>query len=144
MRLDDVIGLPGPSDRTGNVAGNPGQFSRRGGIIDVYPSGRDIPVRIELFGDEIENISIFDPLTGEILKRVPRITIYPKTHYVMTKPVIKRAVKTIRAELDEHEKFLVGEGKVVEAQRLHQRTMYDLEMMKEMGFCRGIETIRGI
>ncbi|NOT46327.1 MAG: excinuclease ABC subunit B, partial [Acidobacteria bacterium] len=96
--------------------------------------------RIEFWGDEIDSISTIDPLLGEVIeKHENRVPIYPKTHYVMTKQTIKRAVKTIREELDQHEEVLVNEGKVVEAQRLHQRTMYDLEMIKEMGFCRGIE-----
>ena len=85
-------------------------------------------------------IYTIDPLLGEVLtKHETRIPIYPKTHYVMSKPTIKRAIKTIKDELELHEELLVNEGKIVEAQRLHQRTMYDLEMIKEMGFCRGIE-----
>src|SRR5215217_4856127 len=96
--------------------------------------------RIEFWGDEIDGIYTIDPLLGEVkFKHDTRLPIYPKTHYVMSKPTIKRAIKTIREELEQHEEFLVNEGKIVEAQRLHQRTMYDLEMIKEMGFCRGIE-----
>ncbi len=123
-----------------NIDFERGVFRVRGDVVELYPSYQDQAYRIEFWGDEIDAIYTIDPLLGEVIKKHDsRLPIYPKTHYVMTKPVIKRAVKTIRAELDEHEKFLVGEGKVVEAQRLHQRTMYDLEMMKEMGFCRGIE-----
>ncbi|MFM9903876.1 MAG: excinuclease ABC subunit UvrB [Pyrinomonadaceae bacterium] len=123
-----------------NIDFDRGNFRVRGDVVELYPSYQDQAYRIEFWGDEIDAIYTIDPLLGEVLtKHEVRIPIYPKTHYVMTKPVIKRAVQTIRAELDSHEKFLVGEGRVVEAQRLHQRTMYDLEMIKEMGFCRGIE-----
>ncbi len=123
-----------------NVDFERGSFRVRGDVVELYPSYQDQAYRIEFWGDEIDAIYTIDPLLGEVItKHVTRLPIYPKTHYVMTKPVVKRAVQTIRKELDEHEKYLVGEGKVVEAQRLHQRTMYDLEMMKEMGFCRGIE-----
>jgi excinuclease ABC subunit B len=123
-----------------NVDFERGSFRVRGDVVELYPSYQDQAYRIEFWGDEIDSIYTIDPLLGEVLaKHETRVPIYPKTHYVMTKPVVKRAVQTIRKELDEHEKYLVGEGKVVEAQRLHQRTMYDLEMMKEMGFCRGIE-----
>ncbi|MBK9216408.1 MAG: excinuclease ABC subunit UvrB [Chloracidobacterium sp.] len=123
-----------------NIDFDRGNFRVRGDVVEVYPSYQDQAYRIEFWGDEIDSISTIDPLLGEVLhKHDSRLPIYPKTHYVMSRPVIKRAVQTIRAELNEHEKFLVEEGKVVEAQRLHQRTMYDLEMIKEMGFCRGIE-----
>lgn len=123
-----------------NIDFERGSFRVRGDVVEVYPSYQDQAYRIEFWGDEIDSIYTIDPLLGEVLtKHETRLPIYPKTHYVMSKPVIKRAVQTIRAELDVHEKFLVEEGKVVEAQRLHQRTMYDLEMIKEMGFCRGIE-----
>ncbi len=123
-----------------NVDFDRGVFRVRGDVVELYPSYQDQAYRIEFWGDEIEAVYTIDPLLGEVLvKHETRVPIYPKTHYVMTKPIIKRAVQTIRKELDEHEKYLVEEGKVVEAQRLHQRTMYDLEMIKEMGFCRGIE-----
>jgi len=117
-----------------------GSFRVRGDVVELYPSYQDQAYRIEFWGDEIDSIYTIDPLLGEVLaKHDTRIPIYPKTHYVMSKPVIKRAVQTIKEELAIHEEFLVKEGKIVEAQRLHQRTMYDLEMIKEMGFCRGIE-----
>ncbi|MBK6723772.1 MAG: excinuclease ABC subunit UvrB [Acidobacteria bacterium] len=123
-----------------NVDFDRGTFRVRGDVVELFPSYQEQAYRIEFWGDEIDSISTIDPLLGEVLaKHTTRIPIYPKTHYVMSKPVIKRAVQTIKAELEVHEKFLVEEGKVVEAQRLHQRTMYDLEMIKEMGFCRGIE-----
>jgi len=123
-----------------NIDFDRGVFRVRGDVVELYPSYMDLAYRIEFWGDEIDSISTIDPLLGEVVhKHENRIPIYPKTHYVMSKQTIRRAVQTIRTELDEHEKFLVEAGKVVEAQRLHQRTMYDLEMIKEMGFCRGIE-----
>ncbi|MBK9164346.1 MAG: excinuclease ABC subunit UvrB [Acidobacteria bacterium] len=123
-----------------NVDFDRGTFRVRGDVVEVYPSYQDQAYRIEFWGDEIDSISTIDPLLGEVVyKHTSRLPIYPKTHYVMSKDTIKRAAKTIRAELDEHEKVLVEVGKIVEAQRLHQRTMYDLEMIREMGFCRGIE-----
>src|SRR4051812_29896585 len=117
-----------------------GSFRVRGDVVEIYPSYQDQAYRIELWGDEIDSVSTIDPLLGEVLhKHTSRLPIYPKSHYVMSKPTIKRAIKTIKEELDWWEPKLIGEGKLVEAQRLHQRTMYDLEMIKEMGFCRGIE-----
>src|SRR5688572_30466985 len=123
-----------------NIDFDRGVFRVRGDVVEIYPSYQDQAYRVEFWGDEIDSIYTIDPLLGEVLvKHESRIPIYPKTHYVMSKPTIRRAVKTIRDELVQHEEFLVNEGKIVEAQRLHQRTMYDLEMIKEMGFCRGIE-----
>jgi excinuclease ABC subunit B len=117
-----------------------GSFRVRGDTVEVYPSYQDQAYRIELWGDEVDSVSTIDPLLGEVLeKHTSRLPIYPKTHYVMPKSTIKRAIQTIRKELDDWEPLLIREGKLVEAQRLHQRTMYDLEMIKEMGFCRGIE-----
>jgi len=117
-----------------------GTFRVRGDVVEVYPSYQDQAYRIELWGDEIDSISTIDPLLGEVIeKHTSRVPIYPKTHYVMSRPTIKRAIKTIREELEWWEPKLIQEGKLVEAQRLHQRTMFDLEMIKEMGFCRGIE-----
>src|SRR3954464_639579 len=119
---------------------NRGSFRVRGDTVEVYPSYQDQAYRIELWGDEVDSVSTIDSLLGEVLeKHTSRLPIYPKSHYVMSKPTIKRAIKTIREELDWWEPKLIQEGKLVEAQRLHQRTMYDLEMIKEMGFCRGIE-----
>src|SRR5213082_649165 len=117
-----------------------GSFRVRGDVVEVYPSYQDEAYRVELWGDEIDSISTIDPLLGEVTqKHTSRLPIYPKSHYVMPRTTLKRAIKSIKQELDMWEEKLVGEGKVVEAQRLHQRTMYDLEMIKEMGFCRGIE-----
>jgi excinuclease ABC subunit B len=123
-----------------NIDFDRGVFRVRGDIVELYPSYQDQAYRIEFWGDEIDSVYTIDPLLGEVVtKHETRIPIYPKTHYVMSKPVIKRAIQSIKDELEHHEEFLVNEGKIVEAQRLHQRTMYDLEMIKEMGFCRGIE-----
>ena len=117
-----------------------GSFRVRGDVVEVFPSYQDQAYRIELWGDEIDSISTVDPLLGEVIhKHSSRIPIYPKTHYVMSKSTVKRALKSIREELEWWEPKLISEGKLVEAQRLHQRTMFDLEMIKEMGFCRGIE-----
>jgi len=117
-----------------------GSFRVRGDVVEIYPSYQDLAYRIELWGDEIDSISTIDPLLGEVIeKHTSRVPIYPKTHYVMSRPTIKRAIKTIKEELEWWEPKLINEGKLVEAQRLHQRTMFDLEMIKEMGFCRGIE-----
>jgi excinuclease ABC subunit B len=117
-----------------------GTFRVRGDVVEVFPSYQDQALRIELWGEEIDSISTIDPLLGEVLqKHTSRIPIYPKTHYVMPGSTIKRALKSIREELDWWEPKLIAEGKLVEAQRLHQRTFFDLELIKEMGFCRGIE-----
>ena len=117
-----------------------GSFRVRGDVIDIYPSYQDQAYRIELFGDEIDSISTIDPLLGEVIKKhESRLPIYPRTHYATTEATIKRAVKTIRAELEEWEPQLIAQNKLIEAQRLHQRVMYDLEMFNELGFCRGVE-----
>lgn len=112
----------------------------RGDVIDVYPAESDSEaVRIELFGDEIENLSYFDPLTGEVARRVPRLTIYPKSHYVTSRDTVVKAIDHIRADLRIRLEELHKLNKLVEAQRLEQRTVYDLELMKELGYCQGIE-----
>jgi excinuclease ABC subunit B len=117
-----------------------GTFRVRGDVVEVFPSYQDQALRIELWGEEIDSISTIDPLLGEVLeKHTSRLPIYPKTHYVMASSTIRRAIKSIREELDWWEPKLIAEGKLLEAQRLHQRTMFDLELIKEMGFCRGIE-----
>ncbi len=112
----------------------------RGDVIDVYPaeSERDA-VRIELLDDEVENLAYFDPLTGEVTRRVPRLTIYPKSHYVTPRERVLEAIDSIKIELKERLEQLRGLNKLVEAQRLEQRTMYDLELMNELGYCPGIE-----
>lgn len=112
----------------------------RGDIIDVYPAESDKDaVRIELFDEKIENLSFFDPLTGEILRRVPRLTIYPKTHYVTARSRVLESIEQIKVDLKERLAELQQLNKLVEAQRLEQRTQYDLELMNELGFCSGIE-----
>ncbi|MDQ3320898.1 MAG: excinuclease ABC subunit UvrB [Acidobacteriota bacterium] len=117
-----------------------GTFRVRGDVVELYPSYQQNAYRFEFWGDEIEAVYTIDPLLGEVLhKHESRLPIYPKTHYVMSKPTMKRALKTIKEELVWWEEELIKQGKIVESQRLHQRTMYDLEMIKEMGFCRGIE-----
>ncbi len=117
-----------------------GNFRVRGDIVEVYPSYQDQAYRIEFWGDEIDAVYTIDSLLGEVLqKHDSRLPIYPKTHFVMSKQTVRQAVKTIREELVWWEEELIKQGKLVESQRLHQRTMYDLEMIKEMGFCRGIE-----
>ncbi len=117
-----------------------GSFRVRGDVVDIFPaeSERDA-VRVELFDDEIETISLFDPLTGEVLSRTPRITIYPKTHYVTPRETLVAAVDQIREELALRLKGLREADKLVEAQRLEQRTRFDMEMILEVGFCTGIE-----
>jgi len=115
-------------------------FRVRGDVIDIYPadSERDA-LRIELFGDEVERLLWIDPLTGEVINETPRATIYPKTHYVTPKETVLDCLKTVREELKERIKFLKDNDKLVEAQRLKERTTYDLEMMQELGYCQGIE-----
>ncbi|MGV8835817.1 excinuclease ABC subunit UvrB [Cellvibrio sp.] len=121
------------------------EFSRatyrvRGDVIDIYPADSDIEaVRIELFDDEVDQISIFDPLTGEVLQKVPRFTVYPKSHYVTPREQILEAIDNIKEELRTRLEYLRENNKLVEAQRLEQRTRYDLEMMQELGYCNGIE-----
>ena len=117
-----------------------GTFRVRGDIVDVFPAESDIAaVRVELFEGQVDAIQLFDPLTVEIIRALPRYTIYPKTHYATTRERILRAVETIQFELKERLSHLRDEGKLLEAQRLEQRTQYDLEMMLEVGYCSGIE-----
>ncbi|KAF1703580.1 excinuclease ABC subunit UvrB [Pseudoxanthomonas kaohsiungensis] len=117
-----------------------GTFRVRGEVVDVHPAESDAEaVRIELFDGEIENIALFDPLTGEVLRKLPRYTIYPKTHYATTRDRVLAAIETIKVELKERLELLYAQNKLVEAQRLAQRTQFDLEMMAEVGYCSGIE-----
>ena len=117
-----------------------GNYRARGEVIDVYPAESDAEaVRIELFDDEIEQLSYFDPLTGEILRRVPRLTIYPKTHYVTPRETILGAIDHIKEELRERLAELREANRLVEAQRLEERTRFDIEMLVEVGYCSGIE-----
>jgi excinuclease ABC subunit B len=117
-----------------------GAYRVRGDVIDIFPADSDREaVRVELFDDEVDKLSYFDPLTGEILQRVPRVTIYPKTHYVTPRATVLEAVEMIKAELPERLEHFYAENKLVEAQRLEQRIKYDIEMMLELGYCSGIE-----
>ena len=116
-----------------------GTFRVRGDVIEVYPTYDDYAYRIELWGDEIESLSQIDPLLGQVKQTYQRLPIYPKTHYVMSEETKLKAMESIRVELDWWHKDLEKQGKHIEAQRLYQRTMFDLEMMKEIGYCHGIE-----
>lgn len=117
-----------------------GTFRVRGDVIDVFPAEHsELAIRIELFDDEIESLQLFDPLTGRIRQKVPRFVVYPKSHYVTPRDKVVAAVETIKIELSERVKQFVGDGKLVEAQRIEQRTRFDLEMLSEIGHCKGIE-----
>ncbi|MCE5364833.1 excinuclease ABC subunit UvrB [Pseudomonas anguilliseptica] len=115
-------------------------FRVRGDVIDVFPAESDLEaIRIELFDDEVESISAFDPLTGEVIQKLPRFTFYPKSHYVTPRETLLEAVEHIKVELQQRLDYLRGANKLVEAQRLEQRTRFDLEMILELGYCNGIE-----
>jgi excinuclease ABC subunit B len=116
-----------------------GTFRVRGDVIEVHPTYEDYAYRIELFGDEIESLSQIDPLLGQVRQTYLRLPIYPKTHYVMSEETREKAMAGILVELDWWKKELEKQGKMIEAQRLYQRTMFDLEMMREIGYCHGIE-----
>jgi len=116
-----------------------GTFRVRGDVIEVYPTYEESAYRIEMWGDEVETLSQIDPLTLEIKQVYQRLPIYPKTHYVMSQLTREAAMQSIREELEAWRPQLEAQGKMIEAQRLHQRTMFDLEMMKEIGYCHGIE-----
>jgi len=117
-----------------------GTFRVRGDVIDVFPAEHsELAIRIELFDDEIESLQLFDPLTGRIRQKIPRFVVYPKSHYVTPRDKVLIAVETIKLELVERVKQFISEGKLVEAQRIEQRTRFDLEMLSEIGHCKGIE-----
>jgi excinuclease ABC subunit B len=116
-----------------------GRFRVKGDVVEVQPANQETAYRISFFGDEVEQITHFDPLTGEVYAKLDNLAIWPATEYVTSKPTIERAVDEIRHELEERVKELTAEGKMLEAHRLRQRTEYDLEMLKELGFCNGIE-----
>ena len=117
-----------------------GKFRVRGDTIDIFPAEHsELAIRLELFDDEIESLTLFDPLSGQVKQKIPRFTVYPSSHYVTPRDRVLAAVESIKIELSERVKFLVGEGKLVEAQRLEQRTRFDLEMLSEIGHCKGIE-----
>ncbi|MGH8417171.1 MAG: excinuclease ABC subunit UvrB [Pseudomonas sp.] len=115
-------------------------FRVRGDVIDIFPAESDLEaIRIELFDDEVESLSAFDPLTGEVIRKLPRFTFYPKSHYVTPRETLLDAMEGIKVELQERLEYLRGANKLVEAQRLEQRTRFDLEMILELGYCNGIE-----
>lgn len=116
-----------------------GHFRVKGDVIEIFPAYKDMAIRVELFGDEVDRITRIDTVTGEILDELKEITIYPASHFVTPEDKIERAIKTIKEELEERLTKLKNENKLVEAQRLEQRTRYDLEMLEQMGFCSGIE-----
>lgn len=117
-----------------------GKFRVRGDTIDVFPAEHsEMAIRIELFDDEVETLQLFDPLTGKVRQKIPRFTVYPSSHYVTPREQVLHAVEAIKLELADRLKQLVGEGKLVEAQRLEQRTRFDVEMLSEVGHCKGIE-----
>jgi excinuclease ABC subunit B len=117
-----------------------GTFRVRGDTIDIFPAEHaELAVRIELFDDEIDSIQLFDPLTGRVRQKIPRFTVYPSSHYVTPRETVMRAIETIKLELSDRLKFFYDQGKLVEAQRLEQRTRFDIEMLSELGFCKGIE-----
>src|SRR6059058_474954 len=116
-----------------------GRFRVKGDVIEIQPAHSETAYRVSFFGDDVESISHFDPLTGEVLSKLDHITVFPATQYVTSKPTIERAVVEIRHELEEQVKYFESKGMMLEAHRIRQRTEYDLEMMQELGFCNGIE-----
>ena len=116
-----------------------GTFRVRGDIVEVVPSYEEHALRIGLFGDEVDELAWFDPLTGKVIRRIDKIAVYPKSHFVTSRDRTKQAVESIKRELESYRGQLEKEGKLLEAQRLHQRTMFDLEMIREIGYCHGIE-----
>ena len=117
-----------------------GTFRVRGDTIDIFPAEHsEMAIRIELFDDEIESLQLFDPLTGRIRQKIPRFTVYPSSHYVTPREPVLSAVEAIKVELRDRVEEFVSQGKLVEAQRLEQRTRFDLEMLSEIGHCKGIE-----
>ena len=117
-----------------------GTYRAHGEVIDVFPAESETEaLRIELFDGDVENLSLFDPLTGETIRRVPRYVVYPRTHYASTRQSVLNAIETIKVELSQRLEQLYKENRLLEAQRLEQRTRFDLEMMAEVGYCQGIE-----
>ena len=136
MLLRDLVAIQYARNQ---MSFEPGVFRVRGDVVEVYPAYEDTAYRIELWGDEIERLSRIDPLRGAVLEQLDQLTIWPKSHYVTPEEKLKEAIRAIKAELEQREEELRGQGRIVELQRLHQRTIYDVEMMKEMGYCSGIE-----
>jgi excinuclease ABC subunit B len=123
----------------GNYDLQRGSFRVRGDVVEVQPASEDLAVRVELFGDTVDALTVIDPLRGDVVRRLDNVAIYPSSHYVTPQQELKRAVRDIKAELDQRLAEMHGQGKLLEAQRLHQRTMFDLEMLQEVGSCQGIE-----
>ena len=137
---DAILRLTGMQYERNDIEFRRGTFRVRGDVVDIFPAeNSETAVRLTLFDDEVESIHLFDPLTGHVLQRVPRFTVYPSSHYVTPRATTLRAVEAIKAELRERIDWFQKEGKLVEAQRIEQRTRFDLEMLAEMGFCKGIE-----
>jgi excinuclease ABC subunit B len=140
VQRDAIDILIGMQYKRNDIDFSRGSFRVRGDMIDIFPAeNNETAVRVSLFDDEVETISLFDPLTGEIFNKIKRFTIYPKSHYVTTRDTTVRAIETIKSELRDRVDFFVKEQKLVEAQRIEQRTRFDLEMLNEIGFCKGIE-----
>ncbi len=117
-----------------------GRFRVRGEVLDIFPAEHaELALRVTFFDDEIETLQLFDPLTGQVRQRIPRFTVFPGSHYVSPRSNVLRAVEAIKAELHETKERFIAEGKLIEAQRIEQRTRFDLEMLAEIGFCKGIE-----
>lgn len=139
-REDFVRQLVGMQYKRSDMEFRRGTFRVRGDTIDIFPSEHsETAVRIELFDGEVDEVSLFDPLTGHVIQKVPRFVVYPASNYVTPKDDVMRAIESIKEELRDRVEFFQKEGKVVEAQRLQQRTLFDLEMLQEVGFCKGIE-----
>ncbi len=136
MLLRDLVAIQYARNQ---MSFEPGVFRVRGDVVEVYPAYEDTAYRIELWGDEIERLSRIDPLRGVVLETLAELTIWPKTHYVTPEDRLKDAIREIKKDLEAREEELRAQGRIVELQRLHQRTIYDIEMMKEMGYCSGIE-----
>jgi excinuclease ABC subunit B len=134
--LDELIAI---HYQRNEIEFSPGTFRVRGDSVEIFPAYLDTAIRVEFFGDDVEKIREINPLTGDVLTEKAKIYIYPARHFVTTRPTIDRAVKDIEAELKERLAYFESKGKLVEAQRLEQRTRYDVEMLREVGFCHGIE-----
>jgi excinuclease ABC subunit B len=136
MLLRDLVAI---QYQRNHLSFEPGIFRVRGDVVEVYPAYEDVAYRIELWGDEVERLSKIDPLRGVVIEKLDELTIWPKTHYVTPEDKLKAAIRDIKVELEARENEFRAAGKIVELQRLHQRVIYDVEMMKEMGVCSGIE-----
>jgi excinuclease ABC subunit B len=136
MLLRDLVAI---QYQRNHLSFEPGIFRVRGDVVEVYPAYEDVAYRIELWGDEVERLSKIDPLRGVVVEKLDELTIWPKTHYVTPEDKLKAAIHDIKVELETRENEFRAAGKIVELQRLHQRVIYDVEMMKEMGTCSGIE-----